>query len=162
MNWFARNAAYCRYLFLHKAYVFRAGLITGAPIHRLLIHDWSKMRPSEWIAYREYFYGEKTPEVRDAFDRAWLSHIHWNKHHWDHWCAKDGDKFKPLAMPDKYIREMVADWAGAGRAIHGKWDLQEWYTKNSADMLLHPQARIAVEYYLYELKNKLTSPGGGK
>lgn len=155
MNWIKKNIAYARYLILHKVFVFYAGIYTGAPLHRLIIHDWSKFRPVEWIAYREFFYGTRTPEVKAAFERAWLSHIHWNKHHWDHFIIKDRGGWKALPMPDKYIREMVADWAGAGRAIKGKWDLSDWYTKTGPEMTIHPSTRIAVEFYLRELQDKL-------
>ena len=27
----------------------------------------------EWDAYNDYFYGEKTPEVKASFDKAWLA-----------------------------------------------------------------------------------------
>jgi len=53
-----------------------------------------------------------------------------------------------LPMPEKYIREMVADWAGAGRAITGKWDVSDWYEKNKEKMTLHPDTRARVEELL--------------
>jgi len=155
MNWIQKNLAYTRYLFLHKKYVFQAGLLTKAPLWRLIIHDWSKLTPLEWTAYREFFYGTRTPEVKAKFERAWLAHIHRNKHHWDHWITKDRKTFKPVIMPDKYIREMVADWAGAGRAINGRWELAEWYGKNSSDMTLHSHTRSVVDGYVSDLAKKL-------
>ena len=48
-------------------------------------------------------------------------------------------------MPRKYVEEMVADWAGAGKAITGKWDIAEWYASNKDKMILHPETRIMVE-----------------
>ena len=45
----------------------------------------------------------------------------------------------------KSIREMVADWAGAGRGITGKWEVEEWYEKNKAKILIHPDSKILVE-----------------
>lgn len=50
-----------------------------------------------------------------------------------------------LAMPYGYLREMIADWMGAGRAITGKWEVGEWYKKNRNNILLHPDSRILVE-----------------
>lgn len=155
MNWVRKNWLYAKYLFRHKWFVFLAGAMTGAPLWRLVIHDWSKLRPCEWVPYREFFYGVRTPEVTAAFERAWLSHIHWNKHHWDHWCSKDHGAFKALPMPDKYVREMVADWAGAGRAITGRWDLNVWYEKNRSEMLLHDGTSAAVSIYLVALIQQL-------
>lgn len=57
---------YLRYVLLHKAYVFAAGVrLNGwSPrwLWRLLIHDLSKFRPSEWRPYVAMFYGE-APEI---------------------------------------------------------------------------------------------------
>ena len=48
---------------------------------------------------------------------------------------QDNDPNYPIPMPEKYAREMVADWAGAGRAITGKWETLEWYEKNQEKIL---------------------------
>jgi len=54
----------------------------------------------------------------------------------------------PLEMPEKYVKEMVADWMGAGRAITGRWECQEWYEKNKGKMILHKWTRNLVELFL--------------
>jgi hypothetical protein len=51
----------------------------------------------------------------------------------------------PLEMPERFVREMVADWMGAGRAITGRWEVQEWYAKSSPHIILHPSTRARVE-----------------
>ena len=51
-------------------------------------------------------------------------------------------------MPYKYAVEMVCDWAGAGRAITGKWEYKEWYYKNKEKIILHPETRKDVEMLL--------------
>lgn len=48
-------------------------------------------------------------------------------------------------MPDASLREMVADWYGAGYAIHGSDDLVEWYACNSPKVRLHPETRARVD-----------------
>lgn len=48
-------------------------------------HDMSKNTPDEYKPYDDYFYGEQTPMVIEAFNLAWLMHIHRNPHHWQHW-----------------------------------------------------------------------------
>lgn len=53
----------------------------------------------------------------------------------------------PEPMPDVYIREMVADWRGAGRAL-GQLDTASWYKQNAKNMLLHPDTRARVEQLL--------------
>lgn len=143
---------YLRYVLLHKWYVFRAGLAIAALreksplgwvawVWRLLIHDASKFRPSEWRPYVAHFYGP-SPEhqatldhlatgvdigvrraqlMRDgmaAFNYAWLAHIHRNPHHWQHWLLReDSGKQLVLLMPADLADEMTADWIGAGQKI---------------------------------------------
>ena len=53
---------------------------------------------------------------------------------------------KPVAMPmpDRYCREMLADWRGAGRA-YGNPDTREWYLAHKDDIILHPDTRERVE-----------------
>jgi hypothetical protein len=41
---------YLRYLCRHKWFVAVAGLHLGVGLWRLLIHDYSKFFPSEWLA----------------------------------------------------------------------------------------------------------------
>lgn len=231
---------YLSYVLRHKWFVLVAGLRVGAPLWRLLIHDASKFRPSEWFPYVAFFYGSAPslnpayhgPREREeeaaawkarakaAFDRAWLHHQHRNAHHWQRWLlmedaparyprwhitspdggmrwhglteysgpmdkrgeqphvtadlgeglACDGDPAKQerylmvkrctdaanarrpvaLPMPEPLIREMVADWMGAGRAIAGKWEAAAWYRKNRDNMVLHPATRARVEALLAE------------
>jgi len=50
-----------------------------------------------------------------------------------------------LPMPDKYRREMLADWRGAGRAITGEDNTYDWYLENRDKILLHPDTRYWVE-----------------
>jgi hypothetical protein len=64
---------------------------------------------------------------------------------------QDNDPNFPLPMPRKYVLEMVADWAGAGRAITGKWDVKGWYEKNKAIILIRDETRDLVESLLGKL-----------
>jgi uncharacterized protein DUF5662 len=162
---------YIRYLFFHKWYVFVAGRRLHAPLFRLIIHDWTKLLPQEWFPYTHFFYGSFPPweqmkhrpysewkwskeAVEERFQQAWLHHIHWNKHHWQHFVliddpARAGDEhIGVLPMPDKYIREMVADWLGAGRALRGYWDAGTWYQERKEDIMLHSGTRMKVEWLL--------------
>lgn len=155
---------YLKYLARHKRFVLVAGLRLGVPLWRLIVHDWSKLLPVEWFAYVNRFFRRQIPaptghaetddcplcverkKTREAFDRAWLHHIHANPHHWQHWILRNEDgSTKALEIPETFAREMVADWCGAGRAINGKWDVATWYVRNAAKMQLHPlTARRAV------------------
>src|SRR5262245_61408860 len=125
---------YLRYVLLHKWYVLRAGVVINgwkpSWLWRLLVHDLSKFRPSEWNPDVQKFYG-KHPlgtikadgkrHARDiardrdaAFQRAWLRHIQRNDHHWQHWLLhEDSGKTIVLLPPAVCVDEMVADWLAA-------------------------------------------------
>ena len=91
----------------------------------------------------------RTKEDREAFDRAWLAHIHRNAHHWQHHLLhEDEGRTKVMAMPYQYRVEMVCDWIGAGRAQgHGN-DVLPWYMKHRKKMKLHETTRRLVEQEL--------------
>lgn len=146
-----KHIHYAWYLIRHKWFVFRAGLSVGAPLWRLIIHDWSKLTPLEWTAYAESFYGPRPrdEDVKQHFRLAWLHHQHCNPHHWQHWVLREDDGGTlALPMPEKLIREMVADWMGAGRAITGKWEVMNWYSLNEHKMNIHPRTKARVEELL--------------
>ena len=139
------HAQYASYVARHKWFVFVAGLRVRAPLWRLLIHDWSKLTPAEWGPYVRTFYAKERARPGE-FDAAWLHHQHRNPHHWQHWLLQEDDgDLKTLRMPDGLVREMVADWMGAGRAITGCWDVASWYAKNAHKIKLHPEVRAMVE-----------------
>lgn len=155
-----KHLRYLSYVLRHKWFVFLAGLQMGAPLWRLLIHDWSKFTPAEWRPYVLSFYGpwaygDRPAEVVEAFDRAWLHHQHANPHHWQHWVLReDSGATKILEMPEPFVREMVADWMGAGRAITGAWGAQDWFLKNREKILLHPDT-AALVYCLLKVPGRL-------
>lgn len=138
-----KHLKYLNYVLRHKWFVFYAGLKTGAPLWRLIIHDYSKFSRAEWSGYVESFYsGRPREETKDEFQRAWLHHLHNNPHHWLHWVLMHEDGTRTaFEMPHNLVLEMVADWLGAGRAITGHWDIAEWYEKNGPGMLLAPRTR---------------------
>lgn len=143
----SRDIEYLKYIVRHKAHVFVECCRLGIP-WRGLVHDLSKFHPAEWFPYRDYFYPGTVHDdcvvsfsrrVREvAFDAAWLRHIHCNPHHWQHWLLVEDDtgRGRALPMPDKCIREMLADWRGMARA-RGRDSVKEWYSGTRRDMTLH-------------------------
>ena len=144
----------------HKYFVLLEARRLGIPFLGI-IHDMSKFRPSEFLPYARYFHGSypdfddvknivpydilTKEDVGHQFDYAWLHHQKCNKHHWQYWVLwQDSDEDKILPMPEKYVREMLADWRGAGRA-YGNPDTKAWYIAHRAKMLLHPATRHFVE-----------------
>lgn len=149
-----RHWAYLKYLLRHKWFVLLSTWKTGSTLWAGLRHDLSKFRPSEWIPSARTFYtlnGDKRYVSTLEYDRAWLLHQRRNPHHWEFWILVDNAACAALEMPQHYVREMVADWMGAGRAITGRWEVGEWYEKNKRTMLLHANTRKLVEDILEEL-----------
>lgn len=157
-----RHLRYAQYLIRHKWFVFWAGVQIG-PVHfwqwpfwilTLLIHDWDKLLPDMWCAYARCFYaadGTKQYKPTSAFDRTWNRHQKWSKHHWQHWVLlKDDGTFKELYIPNYWVREMVADWRGAGRAIVGPGvKTSAWYDKEHKNIKMDLGSRVLVVWLLY-------------
>ncbi len=162
-----RYIAYLKYVLKHKWYVFLACFKMRVPLWRAIIHDLSKFTLTEWRPYAlQFFNADGTPrKVRDAsgaydpnaqsddFKFAWLSHQR-NKHHWEAWVSiGDGGNLTALPIPETYIREMIADWIGAGRAIAGQSNPIYWYEKNKDKIIVHCETRKLIEKFLGENHN---------
>lgn len=167
-------------LLRHKWYVFLSGRKAHVPLWRLIIHDWSKFAPSEFVAYaqnffasdefrnqenlrafEEYSVAEAAPfghYVDERFALAWLHHENHNPHHWGYWIARSGKYRKPLPMPETYVREMVADWHGAGREYQKSWDISEWIGINGPRMepFMHNETVFLVHKIMGELGYSVT------
>ncbi len=149
----------------HKWFVFLAGFRTKAPIWRLIIHDWSKLLPSELPHYARLFYkkGNLDTSRINQFMVANLHHQNYNPHHWEYWIPRSIhyacriEKYKankPMPMPDWAIREMVADWLGAGRAYEDKWaDMKNWswFESHYLKMDFHNDTRQKLSKVLNEI-----------
>lgn len=150
---------YLRYVLRHKWFVFLECCQLGVPWLGV-VHDWSKLLPSEFIPYARHFYDPDglPKKVRDEtgyyrpmdtgdlpFDYAWLLHQKRNRHHWQFWLLpEDEGGTKILPMPEKYRLEMLADWIGAGQAL-GTPGVTKWYTANKGRMMLHVSTRAWIE-----------------
>lgn len=170
-----KHRKYASYVLRHKFHVFIASYQLGVPWLGL-IHDLSKLRPSEWFPYANFFYGKKQTESEllsgmgfskeeaerikkvgwhkptetndKKYDLAWFLHLRRNKHHWQYWIIpNDNDGVKAMQIPEKYIREMVSDWKGAGKALHHPDDIL-WYNTNKDKMVIHPDSRKRIEKLL--------------
>jgi hypothetical protein len=121
-------------------------------------HDYSKWDDEEYFAYCKYFYGEKTPEVENEFDYAWLHHQHNNPHHWQHWLLREDDgDLKALEMPYLDVIEMVCDHWAFSWVKDNLYEIFNWYDKNKSKMVLHENTKSLYEEILEKIKNKLDS-----
>lgn len=125
-------------------------------------HDASKSESGEYEAYDAYFYGgNRSFAVVENFNYAWLSHIHRNPHHWQHWVLiKDDpdegtDGIVCMDMPYEYIIEMICDWWAFSWKSGNLYEIFDWYEKHRDTMKLASTTRITVELILSAIKIKL-------
>jgi hypothetical protein len=145
----------------HKILVFKFGLKTGAPIWRLVVHDWTKFTPAELPHYANRFYGEEYGLEIDhlKFALAWNHHHKTNPHHSEFWIPTTAHMLSPLPaglplpMPEPVIREMVADWLAASHHTGqhpnslAEW---AWFQKEKVNMRLHNETWIILDRVLTE------------
>ena len=122
-------------------------------------HDLSKSDKEEYDAYDKYFYGgNRSYEVVQNFNTAWLRHIHKNKHHWQHWILINDEPNEGmiiLDMPYEYIIEMICDWWAFSWRNGDLTEIFDWYGKDKDYMKLSDKTRKTVEGILSKIKDKL-------
>jgi len=118
---------YLRYFLAHKWRVFVLCWEFDVPL-RGLLHDLSKLRPSEWFAHAKYFGRDPASRIDVCeLDRAWHLHQHRNRHHWHWWLVwSDDGRYSPRYIPTRYRMEMLADWIARADSCEG---LQQWWIK---------------------------------
>lgn len=166
MNNFIPTLKYIWLTLKHKRFVFQAGLVLKVPIWQLIIHDLSKFSLKEAPHYGRAFFGERNDPF--GFSYAWLNHQK-NKHHWEYWVMVTGHNRgnfpdgTPLPMPEKYAREMVADWFGASKAYEGRWPISvddwSWFINNFKKIKIADETRnfiieLLIEYFKDRKTNK--------
>lgn len=122
-------------------------------------HDSSKSNLDEYEAYALYFYGgNRSYEVVENFNYAWLRHIHRNPHHWQHWVLINDDPDVGeiiMDMPYHNIIEMVCDWWSFSWNKENLTEIFDWYDKHKDYMKLSSATRKTVEGILEKIHAKL-------
>ena len=158
------SAAYTDYIFEHcenvrKAYDWLVDhkIIKNDFLMHIVHHDLSKWQDEEYKAYDKYFYGkEKTKEVEEAFNFAWLHHIHNNPHHWQHWVLiNDEDGTHALEMPEEYVVEMFCDHWAFSHKSGNLYEIFDWYKTHKTNMMLHRNTKVMYESLLNQVKEVL-------
>lgn len=169
------SARYDKYIEEHKKNVFKAFRWLNENLPELFTdeefksdcrylceftHDLSKYDEDEYKAYDLYFYGRnRSYEVVQNFNKAWLAHIHNNPHHWQHWILINDNPDEGeiiLDMPDKYIIEMICDWMSFSIAKGDLNELFNWYDEHKDYMKLSKYTRDHVNDALNMIKTKLS------
>lgn len=127
--------------------------------YRIEFHDYSKDYQDEYNAYDAYFYGKnRSFEVVENFNRAWLLHIHRNPHHWQHWVLINDDPTEGetvLEMPYSYVIEMICDWWSFSWEKGDLFEIFRWYDERKDYIKLGDTTRKVVEMILDKMKTKL-------
>lgn len=122
-------------------------------------HDRSKDKLDEYDAYDKYFYGNnRSYDVVQDFNRAWLKHIHRNPHHWQYWVLINDNPNEGeiiLDMPYGYIIEMLCDWWAFSFASDNLREIFNWFDVHSSYMKLSEETRKAVTIILAKIDAKL-------
>lgn len=168
---------YSQYILDHRTNVQKAYLwlvtheliepeLMSIVANNIAAHDMSKYQTEEYEAYDDYFYGKdklgnfntynKKRQIDEAFNYAWLHHIHNNPHHWQYWVLiNDEDGTKALEMPKEFIYEMISDWWAFSFKKGNLTEIFEWYKKNKKRQILHENTRKLVEEILDKIKAEL-------
>lgn len=127
-------------------------------------HDASKTESDEYGPYDAYFYGgNRSSQVVDDFNMAWLKHIHRNPHHWQYFvlqCDEPDEGEIVLDMPYKYILEMVCDWLSFSIAKDNMYEVFDWYDEHKNHIKLSKNTRKTVEDILNKIRRKLDELNG--
>lgn len=122
-------------------------------------HDASKDDLDEYDAYDKYFYGKnRSYQVVQDFNVAWLKHIHKNPHHWQHWILINDNPNEGeivLDMPYNYILEMICDWWAFSWKNGNLYEIFKWYDEHKDYMKLSDKTRKTVNDILEKLRKKL-------
>jgi hypothetical protein len=124
---------------------------------QILGHDESKTEPDEYKAYDEWFYGgengvkNRSAAVKEAYEKAWLLHIHRNPHHWQYWVLISDNPesmVTTLDMPTNYILEMICGWWSFSWK-QGKLDeIFDWYDEHKEHFTMSYRTIRIVELIL--------------
>lgn len=122
-------------------------------------HDQSKFDPEEYAAYDAYFYGgNRSFSVVNEFRKAWLTHIHRNPHHWQHWILINDDPEEGviiMEMPYNHLLEMICDWWAFSWVASDLKLIFSWYNEHKNHIKLHSKTRLELESILDQIKAKM-------
>lgn len=125
----------------------------------LVSHDQSKYYPDEYEAYdRRFYLNNRSINDQLAFDRAFLTHIHRNPHHWQHWVFHSDDSKNGLTvvqMPYNYVLEMFCDWWSFSWMSKDLTTVFDWYSARINSIILHENSRAHLVNILNTVEDTL-------
>jgi hypothetical protein len=129
-----------------------------------ITHDLSKYSLIEFFSSAKYFQGNKSPidaeKELTGYSIAWQHHKGRNPHHWEYWIDNLYKGGTPIKMPEKYLKEMICDWIGAGKVYNknNNWTQKEplnFLNKKIAnkEIVLHPETQNKLIEILTNFSN---------
>lgn len=154
MKWYRHLCTINHHKRLVMKHCFRVGLYRQG-----ILHDLSKYSPTEFFVGAKYFQGNKSPNEGErsakGYSSAWLHHKGRNKHHMEYWLdysKNHGGTLQGVEMPLCYVAEMVCDRMAASKTYlkqnYTQKEPWEYYQKNKAHYLLHPNTQALLEKLL--------------
>ena len=146
-------------ILVHKFWVFVYCCKLGIPWQGVT-HDLSKF---SWIEFKESVIfcqgGKKSPipkaKETQGYSLAWQHHKGRNKHHYEYWTDNYDNQTTAIEMPEKYVRELVADWLAAGRTYNGRsftiYDEIDWWENSKDYKLINDNTKYRISEILYGL-----------
>ncbi|MBO5953519.1 MAG: catalase [Oscillospiraceae bacterium] len=144
--------------FLVMTGCFRVGLIWQG-----LTHDLSKYSPTEFWNGAKYYQGNRSPNAAEREDKsyseAWMHHKGRNRHHYEYWTDMNLQtrSYESVAMPRKYLAEMVMDRIAACKTYQGKAYTDgaalAYFMKSRERELMHPVTKRQLEHILVMLRD---------
>ena len=147
-------------IIVHKYWVYHFGNMMGVNSWRLLMHDMSKFSPIEFWESVKYYQGTSSPipacKKDKGYSKAWQHHKGRNPHHYEYWTDNYDSGTTYIEIPEKYVRELVADWLAAGRTYSGKGftvdDELKWWNDCKDSKFIHPNTKKRITELMTMLK----------
>lgn len=152
MKYYKKCLKHLGKIITHKHYVFLASIEAGIPF-RGLVHDLSKFSIIEFFNSAKYYSGNRSPIDNEkdvkGYSYAWLHHRGRNPHHWEYWIDNLSSGGEALKIPITYVKEMICDWIGAGKA----YDFENWGYNTPFNRFNHlynsGKIKIHIDTYKY-------------
>jgi hypothetical protein len=131
-----------------------------------LLHDLSKLSPSEFFIGVKYFQGNQSPNNAErktnGYSSAWLHHKGRNKHHHEYWIDFSRlfapDCISAAPMPHRYVVEMLMDRIAACKVYNKNPytdDMPLKYYQSGRDPApMHDDTRKLLEKLLHMLADE--------
>ena len=138
---------------------FRVGLYRQG-----LTHDLSKFSPTEFWQGVKYYQGYRSPNAAEREDKgyseAWMHHKGRNRHHYEYWTdlSLETRRYEPVAMPRKYLVEMVMDRRAACMTYEGMnytaASPYNYFSKSRERLMMHKDTERQLAFLLEMLRDR--------